>query len=372
MHGLILESGRLTIANAVTLLTTVVAGDGDADLLDGILGASLGKVAKLIAVGALLHETRDRLASVGKTSNVLLGAGRPARPLTSALRRGGEAVLNSVLLVQITLKVHVGVSRRKGTLRGNEIDGHLLASEGLLKLAVSHLGKMLEILLNGLLDLKGLTLRSCLSDLAPGDLSVDIVDHAEINLARVRAIDDKMSFSGSAYIRLKQNEGGRPGEYYPLRGSCGRAQEASAGSPCACGQAHCRFCRSWEERQGNRDACGPPDRSPCKCHRRAWEARGSRTCCGLEEVRNGLRCSEYANLPGLATVEAVSITAVTAVIGTITSLAVVPGIAIVVSGGITAPGDAGVVSNGIRRAPSVAAGAGVVIDSPVISHLANA
>lgn len=186
-------SNELTVADAVTLLATVVASDSDADLLVGILGTSLGGVAELIAVVALLHEARDGLTSIGKTRHVLLGRSRPSGLLTGTVRLGREAVLNSELLAQVALKVHVSVSRSKSTLGSDEVDAHLLATESLLKDDISHLREMLEVLLNGLLGLNTIALVSCFDDLVPGHISVDILDLTEVNLARVLAVDDEVT-----------------------------------------------------------------------------------------------------------------------------------------------------------------------------------
>lgn len=154
----------------MTLSVTVVAlDDGDGVRLTLLLGASLGDVTELVAVAALRDSAVDDLTGILETLKVLLGCLGPDLTLTRTRSGRAESVGDSVLLVHVALKVHVGHGRSDvRLLNGNEPDSNVLAAESLLELDIGGVGSGLDVNLDGLLDVIELALLDSSDDALPG------------------------------------------------------------------------------------------------------------------------------------------------------------------------------------------------------------
>lgn len=164
----------LTITNTMALLATVVALHDNLFLLNLVRWTILGNVTIFVAVDTLGLAATDRLTSILETLHIFFSILREGVTLTVSGRLVVEAVCDSVLLVEIALKVHSGQSSNQVLLDGNDVNTDILGSKGLLKLNVSKLRQALEILLEGLLDIIHVSLLSGLADLVPGGLRVHV------------------------------------------------------------------------------------------------------------------------------------------------------------------------------------------------------
>lgn len=84
----------------------------------------------------------------------------------------------------------MGVGRGKLTLQANEVQWDVHVAESLLELRVGGLRAGLDILEEGLLDIVHVAILNSLAEALPGDLSLDNLDVATINLAWVGASSD--------------------------------------------------------------------------------------------------------------------------------------------------------------------------------------
>lgn len=192
----IMEFKQLTITHAMTSLVAVEASDrGTIKNLTLLLRAGLGNVAHLVAVVALWDATGNRLTTIRQALNVLLLGLGPTDILLGASRVRIEPKRNGELLVQVSLEVHVGVGRGKLTLQANEVQWDVHVAESLLELRVGGLRASLDILEEGLLDIVHVTILDSLAEALPGNLGLDDLNVATINLAWVGASSD-----GVAYI----------------------------------------------------------------------------------------------------------------------------------------------------------------------------
>lgn len=175
----------------MTGLVAVEASDrGTIKNLALLLRAGLGNVAHFIAVIALGNAAGNRLATVLQALHVLLLGLWPTDSLLGALGVRIEPKSNSELLVQVSLEVHVGVRRGKLTLQADEVQWDIHVTESLLELRVSSLRAGLDILEKGLLDIVHVAILNSLAEALPGNLSLDIVNLATIDLAWVGASSD--------------------------------------------------------------------------------------------------------------------------------------------------------------------------------------
>lgn len=187
---------RLTVADTVTLLVTVVALDDGLVGLQLLLGAVLADVAKLLAVATLgLANPGDNVAGLSKSLHHDIMVLRPTLSLRLAKRLVGEAVIDGVLLVQVTLKVHVG--QGDGEVRpllGDEIEAIALRTEGLLDLDKGGGGLSLGVDLDLLLDLVHVPVVDGLLQELPGLLAGHVGKVAAVDLASVLALDSSVAF----------------------------------------------------------------------------------------------------------------------------------------------------------------------------------
>lgn len=185
------ELNKLTITHTMTGLVAVEASDrGTIKNLALLLRAGLGDVAHLVAVVALWDAAGNRLTTVLQALNVLLLGLGPTDSLLGASGVRIEPKRNGELLVQVSLQVHVGVGRGKLTLQANEVQWDVHVAESLLELRVGGLRAGLDILEEGLLDIVHVAILNSLAEALPGDLSLDNLDVATINLAWVGASSD--------------------------------------------------------------------------------------------------------------------------------------------------------------------------------------
>lgn len=187
---------KLTVTDAVTLLITVVALYDDFVGLQDLLRAVLADVAELLTVATLgLANPGHNVASVGKSLHhhiVVLG---PILSLRLAKWLVGEAVVHSVLLVEVALEVHV--RQRDGeirTLLGNEVKAIALRAEGLLDLDEGGSGLSFGVDLDLLLDLVHVTVVDGLLKKLPGLLTSHVRKMAAVDLAGVLALDSSVAF----------------------------------------------------------------------------------------------------------------------------------------------------------------------------------
>jgi hypothetical protein len=164
---------------------------GDFHLL---LGAVLLSVTEVVTVAALRNTAVDGLTSIGETNKVLLGSGWPSILLLGTLVVGGQAPGDRKLLVQVALKIHIGIGHGKLLLHSNEVHFNLVRAKSLLQLRVSDVRESLEVLQSSLLDVIEVALLGGSDQLGPSSLSRDIVDVRTINLARILALDSNMTW----------------------------------------------------------------------------------------------------------------------------------------------------------------------------------
>lgn len=185
------EFNQLTITHTMTGLVAVEASDrGTIKNLALLLRAGPSNVAHFIAVVALGNAAGNRLATVLQALHVLLLGLWPTDSLLGALGVRIEPKRNSELLVQVSLKVHVGVGRGKLALQADEVQWDVHVTESLFELRVGCLRASLDILEEGLLDIVHVAILNSLAEALPGNLSLDIVNLATINLAWVGASSD--------------------------------------------------------------------------------------------------------------------------------------------------------------------------------------
>ena len=185
------EFSQLTITHTMTGLVTVEASDrGAINNLALILRAGLGNVTHLIAVVALWDAAGNGLAAVLQALEVLLLGLGPTDSLLGASGVRIKPKRNGELLVQVSLKIHVGVGRSKLTLQANEVQCDVHVAESLLELRVGGFRASLDILEEGLLDIVHVAVLDGLDEALPGNLSLDGLNVATINLAWVGASSD--------------------------------------------------------------------------------------------------------------------------------------------------------------------------------------
>jgi hypothetical protein len=175
----------------MTSLVAVEASDrGTIKNLTLLLRAGLGNVAHLVAVVALWDATGNRLPTVRQALNVLLLGLGPTDILLGAPRVRIEPKRNGEFLVQVALQVHVGVGRGKLTLQANEVQWDVHVAESLLELRVGGVRASLDILEEGLLDIVHVAILDSLAEALPGNLGLDDLNVATIDLAWVGASSD--------------------------------------------------------------------------------------------------------------------------------------------------------------------------------------
>jgi hypothetical protein len=158
-----------------------------------LLWAGLGNVTHLVAVVALGDTTGNRLASVLKTLQVVFNRLRPPHILLRALWAGLEPNGNGEFLVQVSLKVHVGVGWSKLTLHGDEVQWDAHGAEALFEVDVCGFRAGLDILEECLLNIIHVAFTNSLNDGRPCSLSLDSFDLATVDLAWVLADGDSVA-----------------------------------------------------------------------------------------------------------------------------------------------------------------------------------
>lgn len=185
---------RLTVAHAMTLLAAIVAHHDRTFGLDLVLGTVLGGVSKLLAVVALgLAHPGDNVTSIGQSLQDLVMVLGPTLSLRLTKRSVDEAVVDSVLLAEVALKVHVGHGNGEtGTLLGDEVKAPVVAAKSNLKLDEGGRGVSLGINLNHLLDIVHILVHDGLLKKLPSVLGRQVTQVAAVDLAGVRAISGHM------------------------------------------------------------------------------------------------------------------------------------------------------------------------------------
>lgn len=186
---------KLTVPDTMTLFVAIEANDLDSLNLGLIIGTVLGHMAILLAIVTLGQTSVDRLTCVGEAGSVLLGVFGPELCLARSSRTCIEAVRNLILLVQVTLKVHVGnCAKHGGLLNGNQVDSDVLVAECSLQVLVGNLGCGLDIALDTLLDIIKVSDVGALNNHLPGILGSDIHDIVTVNSTRVLAVYNRMTY----------------------------------------------------------------------------------------------------------------------------------------------------------------------------------
>lgn len=199
---------RLTVTDTVALLITVVALHNGPVGLQLLLRAVLADMSEFLAVATLrLANPRDNVTSLSKSlhhDTMILG---PTLSLRLAKRLVGEAVVDSILLVEIALEVHVGQGNGEvRTLLGNEVETVALRTKGLLDLDEGGGRLGLGVDLDLLLDLVHVPVVDGLLQELPGLLTGHVGKVAAVNLASVLALDGSVAFESCQLFKCsKQN-----------------------------------------------------------------------------------------------------------------------------------------------------------------------
>ena len=159
-----------------------------------LLGTVLLSVTKVVTVAALRNTAVDGLTSIGETNKILLGSGWPSILLLGTLVVRGQAPGDRKLLVQVALEIHIGIGHGKLLLHSNEEHFNVMRAKSLLQFRVGDIGESLEVLQGSLLDVIEVTLLGCSDQLGPSNLSRDIGDVRTVNLARILALDSKVTW----------------------------------------------------------------------------------------------------------------------------------------------------------------------------------
>lgn len=187
---------RLTVADTVALLVTVVALHDDSVGLQLLLGAVLADVSELLAIATLgLANPGNNVASIGKSLHHDIMVLGPTLSLRLTKRLVREAVVHRVLLVEITLKVHVG--QGNGEVRAllrNKIEAIALRTEGSLDLDKGGGRLGLGVDLDLLLDLVHVSIVDGLLQKLPSLLTGHVRKVAAVNLASILALDGSVAF----------------------------------------------------------------------------------------------------------------------------------------------------------------------------------
>jgi hypothetical protein len=161
-----------------------------------LLGTKLGDVTKLLAVGAKRNTSIHNLASVVQALKEFLPVLGPPLNLSGTVRLFDEAVRNSVLLVDVALKIHVGEDLNEGSLSRNEPETDALLNQRLLKLAVGDIATNgLDVLIHGFFGVVDISLGDCLLDLVPGNVGVYISNVIAVDLARLLAVLSEVAWT---------------------------------------------------------------------------------------------------------------------------------------------------------------------------------
>lgn len=187
---------RLTVADAVTLLVTVVTLHNSFVGLHDLLRAILADVSELLTVATLgFANPGDNVASLSESLHHDAMILRPTLSLRLTERLVREAVVHRVLLVEVSLKVHVGQGNGKvRTLLGDEVETISLRTESLLDLHKGCGGLGLGVDLYLFLDLVHVTVVDCLLQKLPGLLTSHVGKVAAVDLASVLALGSSVAF----------------------------------------------------------------------------------------------------------------------------------------------------------------------------------
>jgi hypothetical protein len=190
----------------VAVVAANLHGIGLGDLL---LWAALGDMANFIAVGALGHQTRNRLSGVLEALEVLFLILGPQLALGGARRVPLSTVSDLELLVQMALEIHQGEGGQNFALNGNEPNGDLLLAECALQLDVGGLGDCLDVDLDRFLDIVNVTSGRDLLDIVPSGVLVHVRNIAAVNLAGLLALRDGVAcvWMSSALLLLHHEDG---------------------------------------------------------------------------------------------------------------------------------------------------------------------
>jgi len=101
-----------------------------------LLSAKLGGMPEFLAVGAKGNTSVHNLSSIVQTLKEFLPVLWPTFHLSWTVGLFGKAVRNSVFLVNVALKIHIGKNLDKGSLSRNEPETNALLDQGFLKLLV--------------------------------------------------------------------------------------------------------------------------------------------------------------------------------------------------------------------------------------------
>ena len=187
-------AGLLAVASSMANLFAVVAlNDNALSAFNLFLLAGATLMPNLAAVAASSQSIGDRLAGIVETIQDVLQTLGPALLLTRASGFVGEAIRDAILLVQVALEIHVGQSPDDVLFERDEEEVHLLPLEGGLELAVSHIGILLNVFLNGSLAVVDIAVLDGFSELFPGLLSRDVGDIGSVDATGVRAFVDEMT-----------------------------------------------------------------------------------------------------------------------------------------------------------------------------------
>ncbi|KAL2178152.1 uncharacterized protein P884DRAFT_133397 [Thermothelomyces heterothallicus CBS 202.75] len=173
-HGLLRYPESLTVAKAMARLATVEASNLEAiGLLDLVLGAALGDVANLTAVGALGQTTIDNFTGISEALQVLV----------------------DILGPELAVARARGIPLEAGLFDGDQPDRDVLSAESALKLRVRGVGRGLDIDLNRLLDVVDITLLHSTLDLSPDLLGSHFRKIAAVDFAGALALADGVTWT---------------------------------------------------------------------------------------------------------------------------------------------------------------------------------
>lgn len=97
--------------------------------------------------------------------------------------------MNGVLLVEVTLKIHVGKGDRQLLLDSDQVDAEVLVAESLLKGEVGSIRSCLDISFSSSLDVVKIVVSNRSSKLLPCNLTRNILDMITVDLSRVLTLD---------------------------------------------------------------------------------------------------------------------------------------------------------------------------------------
>lgn len=159
------------------------------------LRAVLLHMAVLSAIVTKLFAAVNGVTSIIETSKDLILRLRPAIPFLGASRLSREAVRDSVLLLGISLKIHIGESTQKWAFNTNEPKINTTFNESKLDILERRsAAERLDVLLESLFGLVHIFDSGCRLHLLPGSFSRYIIDVITVDLARLVAVTLEVPF----------------------------------------------------------------------------------------------------------------------------------------------------------------------------------